>query len=75
MQPAVGTGDMLRDVSAGKLLLIGMFSGNPLTSCAGAAVLEYLRDHPEVYRHMEALASRSSARSTSSVGKRASTCA
>jgi glutamate-1-semialdehyde-2,1-aminomutase len=58
MQPAVGTGDMLRDVAEGKLLLIGTFSGNPLTSCAGAAVLEYLRDHPEVYTHMEALASR-----------------
>ncbi|MCP5068949.1 MAG: aminotransferase class III-fold pyridoxal phosphate-dependent enzyme, partial [bacterium] len=58
MQPAVGTGDMLRDVAEGKLLLVGTFSGNPLTSSAGVAVLEYLRDHPEVYTHMEALASR-----------------
>ena len=58
MQPAVGTGDMLQDMMEGKLLLIGTFSGNPLTSCAGAAVLEYLRDHPEVYDHIDALADR-----------------
>ncbi len=58
MQPAVGTGDMIQDRIEGKLLLIGTFSGNPLTSCAGAATLEYLRDHPEIYPRMEAMASR-----------------
>jgi len=58
MQPAVGTGDIARDVAEGKLLLIGTFSGNPLTSCAGAATLEYLRDHPEVYTHIDTLADR-----------------
>ncbi len=58
MRPAVGTGDIIQDMVEGKLLLIGTFSGNPLTSCAGAAVLEYLRDHPEVYTHIDALAAR-----------------
>jgi glutamate-1-semialdehyde-2,1-aminomutase len=58
MQPALGTGDPLQDKMAGKLLLIGTFSGNPLTSCAGSAVLEYLRDHPEVYTHIDGLAAR-----------------
>jgi glutamate-1-semialdehyde-2,1-aminomutase len=58
MQPALGTGDPLQDKMEGKLLLIGTFSGNPLTSCAGRAVLEYLRDHPEVYTHIDALAAR-----------------
>ncbi len=58
MQPAVGTGDMLQDMLEGKLLLVGTFSGNPLTSCAGAAVLEYLRDHPEVYDRMDGMADR-----------------
>jgi glutamate-1-semialdehyde 2,1-aminomutase len=41
MQSAIGTGDMIRDKIEGKLLLIGTFSGNPMTSCAGAA--SYLR--------------------------------
>jgi glutamate-1-semialdehyde-2,1-aminomutase len=58
MRPAIGTGDMIQDKIEGKLLLIGTFSGNPMTSCAGAATLEYLRDHPEVYAYMESLASR-----------------
>ncbi|MAE97337.1 MAG: aspartate aminotransferase family protein [Deltaproteobacteria bacterium] len=58
MRPAIGTGDLVQDVAEGKLLLIGTFSGNPMTSCAGAAVLEYLRDHPEVYPHIDGLASR-----------------
>jgi glutamate-1-semialdehyde 2,1-aminomutase len=58
MQPAIGTGNMLQDMIEGKLLLIGTFSGNPVTSCTGAAVLEYLRDHPEVYGYMDGLATR-----------------
>jgi glutamate-1-semialdehyde-2,1-aminomutase len=58
MQPAIGTGDMVRDMAEGKLLLIGTFSGNPMTTCAGAATLEYLRDHPEVYTHIDTLAAR-----------------
>ena len=41
-----------------KVLIIGTFSGNPVTASAGIAVLEYLRDHPEVYDHIDGLADR-----------------
>jgi len=58
MRPAIGTGDLVQDVLEGKLLLVGTFSGNPLTCCAGAAVLEYLRGHAEVYTHIDTLATR-----------------
>ena len=36
----------------------GTFSGNPLTMEAGAAALTHLRDHPEIYEHLEAHAGR-----------------
>ena len=55
MNPAIGTGSLAQDVIEGKLLLIGTFSGNPATSCTGAAAVEYLRDHPEVYGYMDGL--------------------
>jgi glutamate-1-semialdehyde-2,1-aminomutase len=57
MQPAIGTGDVIQDVLQ-KVLLIGTFSGNPMTMRVGAAVVEHLRDHPEIYEHMDALAAR-----------------
>jgi glutamate-1-semialdehyde-2,1-aminomutase len=58
MKPAVGSGSALQDVMEGKLLLVGTFSGNPLTCTAGAVTLEYLREHPEVYEHMDVQATR-----------------
>jgi glutamate-1-semialdehyde-2,1-aminomutase len=57
MQPAIGTGNVIQDVLE-KVLLIGTFSGNPMTMRTGAAVVEHLRDHPEIYEHIEGLATR-----------------
>ena len=36
----------------GQVFAGGTFGGNPLSMCAGAATVEYLRDHPEVYTHL-----------------------
>jgi glutamate-1-semialdehyde-2,1-aminomutase len=57
LQPLVTSGDPLRDMQE-KLLIVGTFSGNPVTASAGIATLEYLRDHPEIYAHIDGLASR-----------------
>lgn len=57
MDPLITTGDPLQDLQE-KLLAIGTFSGNPVTTAAGAAVLEHLRDHPEIYDHINGLATR-----------------
>lgn len=42
----------------GKVYQAGTLSGNPVAMAAGIAQLTYLRDHPEVYTHMEELAGR-----------------
>ena len=55
MKPLITTGDSMRDFQE-KLLTIGTFSGNPLTMTVGAAVLEHLRDNPQIYDHMRGLA-------------------
>jgi len=57
LQPLITTGDALQDLQE-KLLIVGTFSGNPVSACAGVATLEYLRDHPEVYDHIDGLADR-----------------
>jgi len=57
LQPIITSGDALQDLQE-KLLIIGTFSGNPVTASAGIATLEYLRDHPEVYDHINGLADR-----------------
>ena len=57
LQPIITSGDPLTDYQE-KLLIIGTFSGNPLTAAAGIATLEHLRDHPEIYIHIDALAER-----------------
>jgi glutamate-1-semialdehyde-2,1-aminomutase len=57
LQPLVTSGNVLQDLQE-KVLIIGTFSGNPVTASAGVAVLEYLRDHPEVYDHIDGLADR-----------------
>ena len=36
----------------------GTFAGNPVTMAAGAAVVGYMRDHREIYRHMAEQGSR-----------------
>ena len=57
IQPLVTSGDVLQDMQE-KVMVIGTFSVNPLMSTAGAATLEYLRDHPEAYEHIDGLADR-----------------
>jgi len=57
MKPLITTGDALQDFQE-KLLTVGTFSGNPLTMTVGTAVLEHLRDNPQIYDHMKGLADR-----------------
>jgi glutamate-1-semialdehyde-2,1-aminomutase len=57
MQPLITSGDPLQDMQE-KVLTIGTFSGNPVTAAVGTAVLEHLRDHPEIYKHINGLAAR-----------------
>lgn len=57
MSPIITTGDPLQDM-AEKLLTVGTFSGNPLTMAAGIATVEYLRDNPDVYDHINGMADR-----------------
>jgi len=57
MSPVITTGDPLQDM-AEKLLTVGTFSGNPLTMAAGIATVEYLRDNPGVYDHINGMADR-----------------
>jgi glutamate-1-semialdehyde aminotransferase len=57
IKPLVTSGDVLQDMQE-KVMIVGTFSGNPLTSTAGVAVLEHLRDHREVYDHIDGLAAR-----------------
>ncbi len=57
MKPLITTGDALQDFQE-KLLTIGTFSGNPLTMTVGRAVLQYLRDNPRIYEHINGLAAR-----------------
>jgi glutamate-1-semialdehyde-2,1-aminomutase len=57
LDPIITSGDALQDLEE-KVLIIGTFSGNPITASAGSAVISYLRDHPEVYTHIDGLADR-----------------
>lgn len=57
MKPLITTGDPLQDLQE-KLLAIGTFSGNPLTMTVGRAVVNYLRDNPQIYDHINGLADR-----------------
>jgi glutamate-1-semialdehyde-2,1-aminomutase len=57
LQPLVTSGNPLQDMQE-KLLIVGTFSGNPVTASAGTATLEYLRGHPEIYPHIDGLADR-----------------
>jgi len=57
MQPLITSGDPLQDMQE-KVLAIGTFSGNPVTTAVGVAVLEHLRDNPQIYDHINKLADR-----------------
>ena len=57
MEPIITTGDPVQDLMD-KLLTIGTFSGNPLTMTSGKAVLEHLRDNPQIYYHINSLTAR-----------------
>jgi glutamate-1-semialdehyde 2,1-aminomutase len=52
-----GRRDLMENVAPlGKVYQAGTLSGNPLAMAAGTAQLAYLRDHPEVYKQIEASA-------------------
>jgi len=42
----------------GKVYQAGTLAGNPIAMAAGIAQLTYLRDHPEVYEHINAMSER-----------------
>jgi glutamate-1-semialdehyde-2,1-aminomutase len=44
--------------AGGDVLLAGTFNGNPVSSAAGIATINYLRDHPEFYERTYALGDR-----------------
>jgi glutamate-1-semialdehyde 2,1-aminomutase len=49
-----GRRDLMENVAPlGKVYQAGTLSGNPIAMAAGIAQLTYLKEHPEVYRHME----------------------
>lgn len=55
MQSFISSGDVLQDFAERKVFAIGTFNGNPITMQAGAAVLEHLRDNPEIYSRIDKL--------------------
>jgi glutamate-1-semialdehyde 2,1-aminomutase len=57
MKPLITSGDAFQDLQE-KVFATGTFSGNPMTTTVGSAVLEHLRDNPEIYKHIEGLADR-----------------
>ncbi|RJP17536.1 MAG: aspartate aminotransferase family protein [Candidatus Abyssobacteria bacterium SURF_5] len=57
LQPLVTTGDFFQDIQE-KCAIIGTFSGNPISTGVGAAVLKYLGDHPEIYDYINSRAAR-----------------
>ena len=55
MSSIVSSGDAAQDALERKVVAIGTFSGNPVTTRVGAAVVEHLRDNPSIYKDMDAL--------------------
>jgi glutamate-1-semialdehyde 2,1-aminomutase len=53
MEIARSTADPFRDYET-RVFLGGTMSGNSLSAASGAAMLTYLRDHPEVYQTLHA---------------------
>ncbi len=58
MSSIISTGDISRDAKEQKVFTIGTFNANPVTMQVGAAVLRHLRDHPEIYVHIDTLTAR-----------------
>jgi glutamate-1-semialdehyde 2,1-aminomutase len=44
--------------AGGDVLLAGTFNGNPISSAAGIATINYLREHPDFYERTYALGDR-----------------
>jgi glutamate-1-semialdehyde 2,1-aminomutase len=55
MSSYISSGDILQDFAERKVFALGTFNGNPITMQAGAAVLEHLRDNPEIYNRLDTL--------------------
>ena len=57
-----GTAEAMRlteyDVEPGSILVAGTFNGNPLVTAAGTAVLQRLREEPEMYLRLNAFGDR-----------------
>jgi glutamate-1-semialdehyde 2,1-aminomutase len=52
-----GRRDLMEHVAPlGNVYQAGTLSGNPIATAAGIAQLSYLKNHPEVYEHLDALA-------------------
>lgn len=54
MKPMISTGDIRKDVKR-NVFIVGTFNGNPVTSAAGVATLEFLRDNQDIYDQMNSL--------------------
>jgi glutamate-1-semialdehyde 2,1-aminomutase len=54
-----GRRDLMEQVAPlGKVYQAGTLSGNPIAMAAGLAQLTYLKDHPDVYAHLETMGER-----------------
>jgi glutamate-1-semialdehyde 2,1-aminomutase len=56
LSPLITSGNLALDVRKNPFIT-GTFSGNPVSTAAGAATLRFLKDHPEVYDHVRRLSS------------------
>jgi glutamate-1-semialdehyde 2,1-aminomutase len=54
-----GAESLMRQIAPdGPVYQAGTLAGNPLATAAGIATLTHLRDHPEIYEHLETLGQR-----------------
>ncbi len=51
LSPLITTGNIVMDMRKNPFIT-GTFSGNPVSTAAGSATLEFLRDHAEIYEHI-----------------------
>lgn len=56
MNSFISSGDIEQDFVENKVFAIGTFNGNPITMQVGAAVVEHLRDNPDIYTRMDQMA-------------------
>ena len=70
-----GRRDLMEHVAPlGRVYQAGTLSGNPIAMAAGTAQLRYLREHPEVYAHLEASAEKLFGGMETVVGKSGARC-